>query len=120
MPKRSRSGGVSNPVRVVAPISGKGGRAGGSVRAAGGRRGRCLPRRGGGALADDNVEPVVLERRVEDLLDRTREPVDLVDEEDLALSEPGQDRRHVTLSLERGPGDRAQPDTQLPPDEVCG
>ena len=73
MPKRSRSGVVSRPVRVVAPTSVNGGRSSVSVRAA-------------GALADDDVEPEVLERRVEDLLDRAVEPVDLVDEEDVALA----------------------------------
>ena len=35
MPKRSRSGVVSSPVRVVAPISVNGGRSSVSVRAAG-------------------------------------------------------------------------------------
>ena len=45
---------------------------------------RERPRRG--PLADDDVEPEVLERRVEDLLDRAAEPVDLVDEEDVALA----------------------------------
>ena len=56
MPKRSRSGVVSSPVRVVAPTSVNGGRS--SVE-----RARRRP------LADDDVEPEVLERRVEDLLD---------------------------------------------------
>ena len=37
-----------------------------------------------GALAHDDVEPEVLERRVEDLLRGAAEPVDLVDEEDVA------------------------------------
>ena len=37
-----------------------------------------------GPLADDDVEPEVLERRVEDLLDRPVDAVDLVDEEDVA------------------------------------
>ena len=41
----------------------------------------------GGALADDDVEPEVLERRVEDLLDGAVEPVDLVDEEHVARLE---------------------------------
>ena len=36
------------------------------------------------ALADHDVELVVLERRIEDLLDRRRHPVDLVDEQHLA------------------------------------
>ena len=64
-------------------------------------------------LADDDVEPEVLERRVEDLLDRAVDAVDLVDEQDVAILERGQDRGDVALALERGPGDRAQPDAEL-------
>src|SRR5439155_15261509 len=45
-----------------------------------------------GALADDDVEPEVFERRVQDLLDRAVEPVDLVDEKDVAVLEPREDR----------------------------
>ena len=52
-------------------------------------------------LADDDVEPEVLERRVEDLLDGAVQPVDLVHEEDVALLERGEDRGHVALALER-------------------
>ena len=40
----------------------------------------CAPMPG----AEDDVEAEVLHRRVERLLDRRREPVDLVDEEDVA------------------------------------
>ena len=65
------------------------------------------------ALADDDVEPEVLERRVEDLLDRAVEAMDLVDEEDVPLLEAGEDRGHVALALERGPGDRANADAEL-------
>ena len=64
-------------------------------------------------LTDDDVEPEVLERRVEDLLDGAVQPVDLVDEQDVALLEPGEDRRHVALPLERGAGDRADADAEL-------
>src|SRR6185436_13163984 len=49
-----------------------------------GRKVECQrPRRG--PLADDDVEPEVLERRVEDLLDRAVQAVDLVHEQDVAL-----------------------------------
>ena len=74
MPKRSRSGVVSSPVRVVAPIERE-------RRQVERQRSRRRP------LADDDVEPEVLERRVEDLLDRAVQPVDLVDEEDVVLLE---------------------------------
>ena len=54
------------------------------------------------ALADDDVEPEVLEGRVEDLLDRAIQPMDLVHEEDVAVLERGEDRGHVPFSLETG------------------
>src|SRR5581483_6302396 len=69
-------------------------------------------------LADDDVEPEVLERRVEDLLDRPVQPVDLVDEEDVARLERGEDRRHVALSLERGASDLPDADAELAPDDL--
>ena len=42
------------------------------------------------ALADEDVELEVLHGRIEDLLDRPVEPVDLVDEQDVALLEIGE------------------------------
>ena len=104
MPKRSRSGVVSRPVRVVAPTSVNGGRSSVSVRAA-------------GPWPIDDVEPEVLERRVEDLLGGAAEAVDLVDEEDVARLERGEDRGDV-LPLERRPGDRADADAELLADDV--
>ena len=77
---------------------------------------RQRPRRR--ALADDDVEPVVLERRVEDLFNRAREPVDLVDEENVPLAKPGQNRRHIALSFQRRSRDRAQPHAELLADDV--
>src|SRR5581483_11953721 len=66
-----------------------------------------------GALPDDDVEPEVLERRIEDLLHRAVQPVDLVDEEHVARLERREDRRHVALLVERRPGDLADADTEL-------
>jgi hypothetical protein len=45
------------------------------------------------ALADHDIEVVILHRRIEDLLDRWIEAMDLVDEEDIAFLEVGKDRR---------------------------
>ena len=56
----------------------------------------------GRSLADHDVERVVLHRRVEDLLDRAVEPMDLVDEQDVALLERGQDRGEVAGPLDGG------------------
>ena len=83
------------------------------------REARQVDRQGPGAraLSDDDVETEVLERRVEDLLDRTVHPMDLVDEEDVLVVEPGQDGRHVALALECRPGDRADPDVELLADD---
>ena len=52
-------------------------------------------------LADHDVDPEVLHREVEHLLGRPRHPVDLVDEQHVAVVEAGQDRREVA-----GVGDR--------------
>ena len=46
-------------------------------------------------LADDEIELEVLHRRIEDLLDRGVQPVDLVDEEDVAILEIGEERGEV-------------------------
>ena len=71
MPKRERSGAVSMPARVVAPMSVNFGRF--EPHAARVR-----------ALVDDDVEPEVLHRGVEVFLDGRREAVDFVDEENVA------------------------------------
>src|SRR5439155_12657803 len=56
--------------------------------------------------------------RIENLLDRTVEPVDLVHEEDVVALEPGEDRGHVAFALERGAGDAADADTELLTNDV--
>jgi hypothetical protein len=87
MPKRSRSGLVSMPARVVAPDQ----REGLQVE---------LDRARRRALADHDVDLVVLQRRVEDLLDHRAQAVDLVDEQHVVLLEVGQDRGQVLGLLE--------------------
>ena len=72
----------------------------------------------GRSLADDDVEPEVLQRGIEDLLDRPVDAVDLVDEEHVPGLERRQDRRHVALALERGAGDRADADVELLADDL--
>ena len=64
--------------------------------------------RAAGPLAEHDVELEVLHRRVEHLLDGAGEAVDLVDEEDVALVELGEDRGEVAGALER----RARRDVQ--------
>ena len=66
---------------------------------------RQLERDGGGpgALADDDVDPEVLHGQVEHLLGGAAHPVDLVEEEHLALVERGQHRGEVAGVLDGGP-----------------
>ena len=69
------------------------------------------------ALADHHVEREVLHRRVEDLLDRAVQPMDLVDEQDVALVERRQDRGEVARPLDRRPGRVADVDAELARDD---
>ncbi len=71
----------------------------------------------GWTLADHHVEGVVLHRRVEDLLDRPVEAVDLVDEQDVALLERGQDRGQVAGPLDGGPRRVLDVDAELAGDD---
>ena len=103
-PNRSRSGPVIRPVRVVAPMSVKRGQ----VEADRARR---------RALADHDVELEVLHRRIEHLFDRARQPVDLVDEEHVAVVEVGEDGGEVAGALERGAAGDAQADVHLGGDD---
>ena len=95
------------PVRGPEPVAQRGADAAGTGRRADDReRLQAQPQRPGRRpLADHHVERVVLHRRIEDLLDRPVEPMDLVDEQDVALVERGQDRREVAGALDR-PGPR--------------
>src|SRR6266511_1004946 len=70
------------------------------------------------AGAEDDVEAKVLHRRVERLLDRGREPVDLVDEEDVARRERGEQPREVALLHERGAARDVQRDAELAREDV--
>ena len=69
------------------------------------------------ALADHHVERVVLHRRVEDLLDRPVEPVDLVDEQDVAFVERGEDRGEVPGPLDGRARGVADVDPELAGDD---
>ena len=105
MPKRSRSGVVSSPARVVAPTSVNFG----EVDL---HRARRRP------FADDQVELEILHRRIEDFLDRRIEPVDLVDEQDVALFEIGEQRGEVAGLGDHRPGGGAEIDAELARDDL--
>ena len=68
-------------------------------------------------LADHDVEREVLHRRVEDLLDRPVEAVDLVDEQDVALVEGREDRGEVPRPLDRRPARVADVHAELAGDD---
>ena len=105
MPKRSRSGLVRRPARVVAPTSVNGARS-------------ILTERAAGPFADDEVELEILHRRIEDFLDRRIQPVDLVDEEHVARFEIGEERGQVAgLGDHRARGG-AEVDAELARDDV--
>ncbi len=70
-----------------------------------------------GPLPDHDVEGEVLHRRVEDLLHRPVEAVDLVDEEHVAIVERGEDGGQVAGPLDRRAGRVADVDPQLASDD---
>ena len=69
-------------------------------------------------LADDEVELEVLHRRIEDLLDRRIEPVDLVDEQHVARLEIGEQRREIAGLGDHRPGGGAEIDAQFARDDL--
>ncbi len=77
-----------------------------------------LHRARAGALADHDVDLVVLERGIEDLLDHGREAVDLVDEEDVVGLEVGEDRGEVAGALEHRARGLLQVHAHLARDDV--
>ena len=105
MPKRSLSGVVRRPVRVVAPIR---------VKRDKSMRDRARRR----SLADDEVELEVLHRRIEDLLDRRVQPVDLVDEQHVAILEIGEERGEVARPGDHRARGRAEIDAELARDDL--
>ena len=93
------------PARVVAPTSVNGGRS-------------SLTERAAGPSPIMMSIWIVLERRIEDLLDDRRQPVDLVDEEDVVRLEVGEDRGEIAGALEHRPRGLAQVDAHLARDDV--
>ncbi len=87
------------------------------------RPGRCAHQRerrqiepdraGRRTFADHQVELVVLHRRIEDLLDRRLQPVDLVDEQHVARLQVGEDRSEIAGPLDDRPGGQPEAHTQL-------
>ncbi len=93
------------PARVVAPTSVKGGKV-------------ELDRARRRTLADHDVDLEIFQGRVEDLLDHRREPMDLVDEQNVVGFEVGEQRREIAGALQHGTGGLAQIDAHLARDDV--
>ena len=72
-----------------------------------------LDRAGSGAFADDQVELVVLHRRVENFLDGRVQPVDLVDEQHIAVFEIGQQGRQIAGLGDDRPGGGPEVDAEF-------
>ena len=92
----------------------------GAGRRADQREGRQRQGDGAGAraLAEHDGQLAVLHRRVEGLLDRAAEAVDLVDEEDAARLQRGQEGGDVGLALERRAGGLDHRHAELGGDDV--
>jgi hypothetical protein len=70
------------------------------------------------ALPDRDRQAVVLHRRVEGLLERPRQAVDLIDEEHAARLERAEERGDVALALERRAGGLDERDAELGGDDL--
>ncbi len=91
MPKRPRSGAVIKPARVVAPIKRK-------------LRQLEFDRTRRGALADQQIQLVVLHRRVKFFFERRKQAMNLVDEEHVAFLQVGQQGGDVAGFFDRRAG----------------
>lgn len=70
------------------------------------------------ALADDEVELEVLHRGIEHLLDGGREAMDLVDEEDIARLQVGEQGREVARAQDDGPRGGTEADAEFARDDL--
>ena len=111
---------VLEPVLEAEAVAQRRGQQAGAGGGADQREGRQLERDDAraGARADRDRELAVLHRGIERLLDRAREPVDLVDEEDAARLERGQEGGDVGLALERRAGGLDEVDLELGGDDL--
>ena len=69
-------------------------------------------------FADDQIELEILHRRIENFLDRRIEPVDFVDEQNIALLEIGQKRRKVAGLGDHRAGGGAEIDAEFARDDL--
>ena len=111
---------VVEPVRDAEAVAQRRGQqAGASGRADQRERRQVEPDRvRAGPLADHDVDAAVLHGRVQQLLDRAVEPVDLVDEQHVVGLERGQDRGHVGLAVDGRAGHDPQRRAHLGRDDA--
>ena len=105
MPNRSRSGEVKKPRARRRADERE-------------RLQRQLDRARARALADHDVELIVLERGIQHLLDDGAQAVNLVDEQHVVLFETRELRREIAGPLEHGAGRLVQIDAELVRDDV--
>src|SRR3546814_2494376 len=71
-----------------------------------------------GAFADHQIERAILHRGVEHFLDRGLEAVNLVDEEDVAILQIGEERGEIARFGDDGAGGGAETDPHLARDDL--
>ena len=108
------------PQRNAEALAQRRGQQAGARRGADQGKGRQVDahRARGRPLADHQVELAVLQRRVEDFLDRRVQAVDFVDEQHVARLEVGQQGREVAGAQDDRPGGRAETDAQFAGDDL--
>ena len=73
---------------------------------------------GAGAFADDDVEGEIFHRRVKNLLDSASETMDLIDEQDVALAQIGENGGQIARPLDGWPRRHLQIHVHLVGDDV--
>ncbi len=105
-----------NAEAVAQGIGEQAGSGGGGDEGEGGQIDADRPRARSGA--DHQIEGVILHRRIEDLLDVGGEAMDLVDEQDIARLEVGQDGGEIAGLGQHRPGGGAEADAELAGDDL--
>ncbi len=106
MPKRSRKGVVRSPVLVVAP-----------TRVNFARSNSDRPRRR--PLPDDKVKLKILHRRIKDFFHGRIQPMDFINEKDVALLKVSEKRREVARLRDHRPRRQLEIYAKLARNDLC-
>ena len=79
---------------------------------------RQLDRARGRPLADHDIDLIILHRRIENFFDDVIQPVDFIDEKDIALFEIGQEGGKIARALDHRTGSGFDAHAHLAPDDV--